>query len=84
MTQLHGPRCVLVGDAGHSVSSNLGQGCNAALESARVLGEVVDLVGGDPDKVPAAYNKARIQDVHALQHLEHFCVSDVNLQMIVA
>jgi hypothetical protein len=30
----------LVGDAGHGVTPNLGQGCNAALETAAILGRV--------------------------------------------
>ena len=38
--KLHGPRVILIGDAGHSVTSTLGQGCNAALESCTVFDEV--------------------------------------------
>ena len=29
-----------MGDAGHGVTPNLGQGCNAALETAAILGRV--------------------------------------------
>jgi hypothetical protein len=57
------------------VTSTLGQGCNAALESARVLGEVLDAVGGDAGKLPEAYSRARLKEVHALQTLEHTFVS---------
>uniref|UniRef100_A0A7S0WXR5 FAD-binding domain-containing protein n=1 Tax=Chlamydomonas leiostraca TaxID=1034604 RepID=A0A7S0WXR5_9CHLO len=71
VSQLHGPACVLVGDAGHSVTSALGQGCNAALESAQRLGAVLDSVRGDLTKLPGVYTAARLPEVHALQTLEH-------------
>lgn len=43
-SQLHGPHVVLVGEAAHSVTSHDGQGCNAAMESVEVLGQVLDKV----------------------------------------
>ena len=39
-SRLAGPGVVLLGDAGHGVTANLGQGCNAALESVGVLDKV--------------------------------------------
>lgn len=39
-SKLHGPRTVILGDAAHGVTPALGQGCNAALESATVLARV--------------------------------------------
>jgi hypothetical protein len=34
------------------VSQVFGQGCNSALESCKVLGQVLQEAGGDLDKVP--------------------------------
>ncbi len=39
-SKLHGPSTVILGDAAHGVTPALGQGCNAALESAVILSEV--------------------------------------------
>ena len=38
----YGNRAVLLGDAAHAIVPFYGQGCNAALEDARVLGELFD------------------------------------------
>lgn len=51
------------------------QGCNSALESARVLADVYDRVGGDLSQLPAAYNAVRLPDAHAVQYLEYLSVS---------
>ncbi len=40
--QLHGPKAILMGDAAHAMWPSLGQGSNCALESAVVLGEVLE------------------------------------------
>ena len=40
-SKLHGPNTVILGDAAHGVTPALGQGCNAALESAVTLSEVL-------------------------------------------
>ena len=39
-SKLHGPSTVLLGDAGHSVTPALGQGCAAALEDCVVFAQV--------------------------------------------
>ncbi len=49
----------------------LTQGCNCALESARVLAETLDKVGLERlDKLPAAYSAARVKDAHAAQDMD--------------
>ncbi|MEW5312874.1 MAG: hypothetical protein WDW38_004472 [Sanguina aurantia] len=69
-SKLHGKRVVLLGDAGHAVTSMLWQGCNMALDSVRVFNQVLDDTGDNLDLAPALYTKRRLADVHALQHLE--------------
>lgn len=72
-SQLHGPGIVLLGDSAHAVTSGLGQGCNLALESVRVFGEV--LAAGVPlADVPAAFTAARQADTAAMQELELMCM----------
>ena len=39
-SKLHGPCAVLIGDAAHGVTPSLGQGTNAALESALIFSKV--------------------------------------------
>ena len=39
-SKLHGPSTVLLGDAGHSVTPALGQGCAAALEDCAIFAQV--------------------------------------------
>lgn len=74
-SQLHGPHVVLVGEAAHSVTSHDGQGCNAAMESVEVLGQVLDKVG-NLDDVPAAFTSARISEAHALVDLDRVALSE--------
>jgi len=73
-SQLHGPRACLVGDAAHAMTSSLGQGCNTALESVAALSQALKRSGDDLDKLPAAYNAARLPDVGAMQRLELMAV----------
>ena len=43
-SQLHGPAVVLLGDAGHAVTPENGQGCNAAFEDVSILANLLDQV----------------------------------------
>ena len=71
VSQLHGPSTILVGDAGHAVTSGLGQGLNSALESVRILDNVLSQ-GMSLELVPVAFNALRLRDAHALQRLERW------------
>ncbi|KAF5831619.1 hypothetical protein DUNSADRAFT_12810 [Dunaliella salina] len=77
-TRLDGPRCVLLGDAGHPMTSTLAQGCNLALESVRVFARSLDSVSGDLDQAPAAFTSARLEDVHAMQTMEYMQILSSN------
>ncbi|MDJ0714368.1 MAG: NAD(P)/FAD-dependent oxidoreductase [Prochloraceae cyanobacterium] len=66
-SDLHGgDRVVLVGDAGHSVWAALGQGCNAALESCRVLAETLAKYKQNLAAALPEYTKERKPDVDAI------------------
>ena len=57
---------VLVGDSAHSVFPNAGQGCNCALESCRVLAELLAEHDGDLSKALPAFTAVRKPDTDAL------------------
>ncbi len=63
-TPLHAGRLVLVGDAGHAMEPNLGQGAGLALEDALVLAHA--LATEELDAALAAYAAARRSRVAAL------------------
>ena len=58
--------CVLLGDAAHGFPPDLGLGVNSALEDVRVLGEHMEMSGGDIASATAQYEKARLPDSRAL------------------
>lgn len=72
-------RAVLLGDAAHAMSPNLGMGCNSALADAQVLGSCVATAGGRPEALAAAYNAARSRDVRALTRISRKLNDAVNL-----
>lgn len=69
-SRLDGPGVLLLGDAAHAVTPVFGQGANSALESCKVLGEVLQEAQGDLDQVPGAFTAARLADMHALNELD--------------
>lgn len=47
-----------------------GQGANSALESCKVLDDVLTAASGDLDSVPEAFTRARTADAHALYEID--------------
>lgn len=47
-----------------------GQGANSALESCKVLGQVLQEAGGNVAEVPQRFTAARLEDMHALNELD--------------
>eukprot|EP00775_Hariotina_reticulata_P008371 gene8371-8555_t len=61
---------VLLGDAAHNVTPQMGQGCNSALEDCKLLSEAL---ASNSYNIPAAlkaYDQSRRPQVHALQRME--------------
>jgi 2-polyprenyl-6-methoxyphenol hydroxylase-like FAD-dependent oxidoreductase len=66
MPQYHTPDCVVIGDAAHATSPQLGQGTNLALLDAVALAECI-AQGADASQLPAAlanYTQLRRQHLH--------------------
>jgi len=64
-----GNSVVLVGDAAHSVWASLGQGCNVALESCRILAEILEAHNNNLPTALPAYTLARKPDTDAIGRL---------------
>ena len=65
----HGDSVLIIGDAAHSVSPSIGQGCNAALEDVAILDELLDEYADDWAEAIAQFTLRRKADAHALVEL---------------
>jgi kynurenine 3-monooxygenase len=65
----HGDSVLIIGDAAHSVSPSIGQGCNAALEDVAILDELLDEYADDWAEAIAQFTLRRQADAHALVEL---------------
>ena len=61
-----GDAVVLVGDAAHSMWPSLGQGCIVALESCRILADILATHNGNLEGVLSSYTLARKPDTDAI------------------
>jgi 2-polyprenyl-6-methoxyphenol hydroxylase-like FAD-dependent oxidoreductase len=66
MSKWHSERVVVIGDAAHAMSPQLGQGTNLALEDARVLAACLE-IPGSLDARLAAYTRRRKRHVRYYQ-----------------
>jgi kynurenine 3-monooxygenase len=65
----HGDSVLIIGDAAHSVSPSIGQGCNAALEDVAILDELLDEYADDWAEATAQFTLRRQADARALVEL---------------
>ncbi|KAF8058421.1 kmo [Scenedesmus sp. PABB004] len=72
VSQLAAPQLgvVLLGDAGHNVTPQMGQGCNSALEDAALLGDALRRADYDTAAALESFQRRRMPQVHALQRME--------------
>ncbi|WP_088889693.1 FAD-dependent oxidoreductase [Leptolyngbya ohadii] len=64
-----GDSVLIIGDAAHSVSASIGQGCNAALEDAALVDKLLEEFAEDWAAVMAQFTLRRRTDAHALVEL---------------
>lgn len=67
-----GERMLILGDAAHAVSPAIGQGCNAALEDAAALNQLLDRYGDDWSQVLWRFSQLRVPEAHALRQLSDY------------
>lgn len=80
LSQLHGPKTVLLGDAAHTMSPVLGQGLNSGMEDVAVFAQCLEQQQGNVDAALPAYNKARLPDIQAIMTINEVVASfDVGL-----
>lgn len=65
----YGDSVLLIGDAAHSVSPSIGQGCNAALEDVVVFDSLLDEYSDNIAKAVEQFSVERQPDAHALVEL---------------
>lgn len=59
-------RVALLGDAAHAIVPFYGQGMNAAFEDARILADLFEASGYDPEKALPKYNAYRVPAANAI------------------
>lgn len=69
VSQLHGSKVVLLGDAAHTMSPILGQGLNCGLEDVAVFADVLQGHEGNVDTALPEYTAARWPDVEAMLNI---------------
>ncbi|DBA80226.1 hypothetical protein WJX79_006530 [Trebouxia sp. C0005] len=69
VSQLHGPKVVLMGDAAHTMTPILGQGLNCGLEDVAIFAQTLEQHQGNVDTALPAYNTVRWPDVEALLNI---------------
>lgn len=65
----YGDSVLLIGDAAHSVSPSIGQGCNAALEDVVIFNNLLDEYSDNLAEAIAQFTNCRKVDAHALVEL---------------
>lgn len=68
----HGDSVLILGDAAHSVSASIGQGCNAALEDVAIVDKLLDEYADDWAAALAQFTLRRKADAHALVELGNY------------
>ena len=73
---------ILLGDAAHTFSAALNQGCNSALQDVQVLQKCLMKHNNNWNDALAAYEQERAQDVHAAHELSDYSLPQTKLQRV--
>ena len=75
-SRLVGPSVVLLGDAGHAVTPNLGQGCNSSLEDVGIFHKVIIAL-----RRPHGMHGCRIRSERPLAYSRRSALNDICLDI---
>ncbi|WP_041933463.1 FAD-dependent oxidoreductase [Gloeothece verrucosa] len=67
-----GNNVLIIGDAAHSVSPSLGQGCNSALEDVEIFNNLLDEMGDNWSQAVPEFTRRRVTDAQALRELSNY------------
>ena len=67
---------MLLGDAAHTMTPVLGQGCNSGLEDAMIFARMLQQSDGDLDSLLPAYSAARLPELRALISINELATDD--------
>jgi kynurenine 3-monooxygenase len=70
VSQFHGPRMVLLGDAAHAMTNATRQGLNCAVEGVRLLNVVLKISGDSVARAGNVLSEVRGEDAQSMQMLE--------------
>eukprot|EP00210_Caulerpa_lentillifera_P004348 g4146.t1 len=65
-----GPDVVLVGDAAHGLSAEMGIACDLAIKDGQALNDALELAEGDINRALSTYNDRRYEEASRIQLLE--------------
>ena len=67
---------MLLGDAAHTMTPVLAQGCNSGLEDAKLFSEMLQRCSGDIDRLLPAYTAARLPEITALVNINELVAQE--------
>ena len=73
---------LLIGDAAHTMTPMLGQGCNSGLEDARLFAQILEKHPEDLERALKEYNNLRLPDIQALLKLNEIAANERHLILV--
>lgn len=67
-----GSKVLLLGDAAHSMSASVGQGCNSSLQDVQIFGRILDQQGDNWSVSLDQFTQQRMPDIHAVSELSEY------------
>ena len=81
--RLHVNDCVLlIGDAAHAMTQNVGHGCISALQDVQIFCRLLDEYNDDWQRALPAYTRARLADAHALNTMSEYAAPSSQLMKV--
>ena len=75
---------MLLGDAAHTMTPVLGQGCNSGMEDAVIFARMLQQCDGDLDRLLPAYSAARLPELRSLIGINELAADDRGMITMVS